>query len=78
MGHKKQQSGTKIKAPAKHPSDQSSEGIGSQEIGGREFGQATGPLQSEMASQNDGLTENSAGRAPQNEKKAKLKGRKAA
>ncbi|MGC2618213.1 MAG: hypothetical protein WA414_04175 [Acidobacteriaceae bacterium] len=73
MGHKKQQSGAKIKAPAKHPSDQSSEGIG-----GREFGQATGPLQSEMASQNDGLTENSAARAPQNEKKAKLKGRKAA
>lgn len=73
MGHKEQESGNKIKAPAKHPSDQ-----GSEEIGGREFGQATGPLQSEMASENDGLTENSAGRAPQNATRTKLKGRKAA
>ena len=73
MGHKKQQSETKIKAPAKHPSDQNSQGVG-----GREFGQATGPLQSEMASQNDGLTENSAATTPGNGKKTKLKGRKAA
>jgi hypothetical protein len=73
MGHKKQQSGVNSDEHSQHPSDQSR-----QDIGGREFGQVTGPLQSEMASENDGLTENSAGKPREGQKKMPGKRRKAA
>lgn len=73
MGHKKQQSGMQSNEPGKHSSKPSSP-----EIGGREFGQATGPLQSEMASENKGLTDDSAGKSRDSEKKMPRKGRKAA
>lgn len=73
MGHDKRQSGVKTEEHGKHPS-----GGDNQKIGGREFGQVTGPLQSEMASENRGLTDDPAGKPRENQKKMPRKGRKAA
>jgi|HubBroStandDraft_5_1064220.scaffolds.fasta_scaffold359724_2 hypothetical protein len=73
MGQKKQQSGMKAEEHGKHRS-----GGDNQNIGGREFGQVIEPMQAEMASENDGLTENSTGKPRENQKKMPGKRRKAA
>ena len=68
--------------PKQHPSPMKSAEKGqekppaSAEIGGREFGQVVEPMQAQMASGNEGLTEKSASKPKGTEKKKK--GRKAA
>lgn len=47
-------------------------------IGGREFGQVIEPMQAQMASENEGLTEKPAGKAKEEAMKGEKKGGKAA
>lgn len=47
------------------------------DVGGREFGQVIEPMQAQMASGNEGLTEKAAAQAKQGERKGDKKGKAA-
>lgn len=50
---------------------------GGEEVGGREFGQVIEPMQAQMASGNEGLTEKPSAHAKQGERKGEKKGKAA-
>jgi hypothetical protein len=78
MGHHKQHA-----APASSRQvnrDRTGKASSTESIGGREFGQVIEPMQAQMASENEGLTDRSDQQSGENQKKmsSKKKSRKAA
>jgi len=64
--------------PSLRSDQQKSEPPVEPEIGGRQFGQVTEPIQAEMASENDGLTDKQTAQPKESGMKKEKKPRKAA
>jgi hypothetical protein len=80
MAHHKQHSGPASSRQVNRDRTGKGSSISTEAIGGREFGQVIEPMQAEMASENEGLTDSSHQKSDQTQMKisSKKKRRKAA